>query len=276
MWTDPDIEGLLMMRADFTTHEFAPHVHDELVIAVTEGGGSEFRSRGIYEYAEPETVLVFNPGEPHSGRMGWSTRWRYRAFYLGDSVLTQFAEDLGVAREALPRFLTNKLDDRRLCRRFLALHETAERKGSILQKQTGLLSALAKLFAAHGCPAPSPPGLGNETSAVARIREYLSDNYDRHVALKDLARLTEISTFHLIRSFNKEVGLSPHAYLTQVRVRRARELLRRGTAPAEAAADVGFYDQSALNRHFKRVYGVTPGQYAGAMCASAPATRSGA
>ena len=274
MWADPDIRGLLMMRADFTTHAFAPHVHDELVIAVTEGGGSEFRSRGIRAYAEPETVLVFNPGEPHSGRMGWSERWRYRAFYLGDAVLVRFSEDLGVTPEALPHFLINKLEDRRLCRRFVALHKTAERKGSILQKQTELLSALASLFVTHGCPTPDLPSLGNEKSAVSRVREYLSDNHHRNIALKDLARLTEMSTFHLIRSFNKEIGLPPHAYLTQVRVRRARELLQQGTAPAEAAADVGFYDQSALSRHFKQVYGVTPGQYAGATCASAPAARS--
>lgn len=261
MWADPDIDGLLMMHADFTTHEFAPHVHDELVIAVTERGGSEFRSRGIYEHAEPGTVLAFNPGEPHSGRMGWSERWRYRAFYFGDAVLTQFADDLDIASEALPRFLTNKVKDRRLCRSFLALHGTAEHNGSLLQKQTELLSALASLFVGHGRPAPPLPSLGNETSAVAKVRAYLSDNYAQSVALKDLATLTEMSTFHLIRSFNKEIGLSPHAYLTQARVHRARELLQQGVAPADAATDVGFYDQSALSRHFKRIYGVTPGQY---------------
>lgn len=265
MWADPDIDGLLMMRADFTTHEFAPHAHDELVIAVTERGGSEFRSRGICEQAEPETILVFNPGEPHSGRMGWSERWRYRAFYLGDAVLEQFAEDLDVTLEAVPHFLTNKLKDRRLCQSFLALHSAAEHRGSILQKQTELLAALANLFAMHGCPAPTVPSLGDEKSVVSTVRQYLLDNYEQNVALKELAQLTEMSTFHLIRSFNKEIGLSPHAYLTQVRVRRARELLQHGAAPVQAAADVGFYDQSALNRHFKRIYGVTPGQYADAM-----------
>ncbi len=263
LWADPDMAGLMMMRADFTTHGYAPHFHEELVIAVTERGGSEFRSRGICEQAEPGTVLVFNPGEPHSGRMGWSERWRYRAFYLGDVVLEQFAEDLDVMPEALPHFLENKLQDRRLCQSFLALHSSAEHSGSILQKQTELLSVLANLFVTHGTPAPKLQGLGNEQSRISEVLQYLSDNYEDNVTLNELAQLSDMSTFHLIRSFNKAVGLSPYAFLTQVRVRRAREMLETGAPLAEVAAAVGLYDQSALNRHFKRVYGVTPGQYAG-------------
>lgn len=265
LWADADIDGLLMMRADFTTHEFAPHVHEELVIAVTERGGSEFRSRGVCEYAEPETVLVFNPDEPHSGKMGWSEQWRYRAFYLGDAVMAQFADDLEVAPRALPHFLSNKLKDRELCGRLIALHKMAEQHGSIVLKQTELLTALASLFVRHGTPAPKLQSLGNEQSRISKVLQYLSEHYEDNVTLNDLAQLSGMSTFHLIRSFNKAIGLSPHAFLTQVRVRRAREMLETGAPLAEVATAVGLYDQSALNRHFKRVYGVTPGQYAGAI-----------
>lgn len=265
LWADPDIDGLLMMHADFTTHEFAPHVHDELVIAVTERGGSEFRSRGVCEQAEPGTVLVFNPGEPHSGRMGWSEQWRYRAFYIGDAVLARFADDLEITPEALPHFVTNKLKDRQLCQCLLALHKVAELQGEILLKQTELLTALAGLFVRYGSLAPKLQVVGNEQSRVTEVLRYLADNYASNVTLNELAQISDMSTFRLIRSFNKVVGLSPHAFLTQVRVRRAREMLERGVKLAEAAAAVGLYDQSALNRHFKRVYGVTPGQYAGAL-----------
>jgi len=263
LWADRDIDGLMMMCADFTTHEFAPHVHDELVIAVTEEGGSEFLSRGVQEQAEPGTVLVFNPGEPHSGRMGWSRRWRYRAFYLREAALAGLACDLDLAPNALPGFLTNKLADRELFRRLLALHKTAEVRGSVLQKQSELLTVLAGLFVRHGAPAPARPD--NAPSRVSQVVQYLSECYAESVTLAELAQLAGMSSFHLIRSFNKALGLSPHAFLTQVRVRRARELLEAGARPAEVAPAVGLYDQSALNRHFKRVYGVTPGQYLAAL-----------
>ncbi len=50
------------MRADFTTHEYPPHIHEALVVAVTENGGSVVKSRGQVEEATPSTLFVFNPG----------------------------------------------------------------------------------------------------------------------------------------------------------------------------------------------------------------------
>ena len=64
------------------------------------------------------------------------------------------------------------------------------------------------------------------------------------------------------RAFRAAYGLPPHAYLTNLRVQRARELLDAGLRPAEVAAHVGFTDQAHLTRHFKRVVGVPPGAYA--------------
>jgi AraC-like DNA-binding protein len=68
--------------------------------------------------------------------------------------------------------------------------------------------------------------------------------------------------FHLCRAFRAQVGLPPHAYLTRLRIMRAKELLAAGVRPSEIAPRVGLYDQSQLNRHFRRIVGTTPGAYA--------------
>lgn len=265
VWADPDIGGLLMLRADFTTQGYAPHVHDELVIAVTEQGGSEFQSRGERQEAEPDTVLAFNPGEPHSGRMGASDRWRYRAFYFARDAMDAVAADLELAPGTLPYFAGNKLRDRALCRDLVALHDIAERRAPPLQKRARMVAALACLFARHGAPAPPRRRLGDERARIATVLDHMADRYADEIALGDLARVAGMSTFHLIRSFNKVVGLSPHAWLTQTRVSRALDLLKAGGRPADVAVAVGFYDQSALNHHFKRIHGTTPGQYVAAL-----------
>ena len=110
----------------------------------------------------------------HSGRMGWSDRWRYRAFYLGDAVLAQFADDLEVTPEALPYFLTNKLKDKRLCRKLVTLHVLSQENRSVLQKETELMTALAGLFVRHGSPAPQLHNVGDERTAISEVLEYLS------------------------------------------------------------------------------------------------------
>jgi AraC-like DNA-binding protein len=73
----------------------------------------------------------------------------------------------------------------------------------------------------------------------------------------------------LIGLFKRCLGLTPHAYLTQVRLGRACHYLRRGMPIAHVAAATGFYDQSALTRQFKRCYGITPLQFAKAASAVA-------
>ena len=262
LWSDRAAPGALMMRADFTTLEFAPHVHDELVIAVTEAGGSRFRSQGVEDHAEPETLLVFNPDEPHSGRVGDHACWRYRALYLSLPALSDAAQDLGMRAPRLPYFRDNKLTDPLLARRFVDLHRAFEEGDSTLAKSSALLEGLADLFARHGTPHYQPPTPGSERQIVARLIDYLAAHYSSDVTLPQLAELVGMTAFHVIRCFNRETGLSPHAYLIQLRLRAARRLLVQGRRPAEVAISVGFYDQSALNRHFRKTFGVTPGQYA--------------
>ena len=82
-----------------------------------------------------------------------------------------------------------------------------------------------------------------------------------HLTLADLAAAAGTTQFQLIGLFRRGTGLTPHAYLTQVRLGEACRLLRRGVPIADAAIAAGFYDQSALTRHFKRCYGMTPLQY---------------
>jgi AraC-like DNA-binding protein len=81
------------------------------------------------------------------------------------------------------------------------------------------------------------------------------------VTLQALARIAGLSAFHLCRVFRETVGMTPHAYQTHARVRRARSLLRAGLPITQAAAEAGFYDQAHLTRHFKRIVGLTPGRY---------------
>lgn len=265
LWGDAALPGTLLMHADFTNHEFAPHVHDELVIAVTERGGAVFDSRGISDQAEEGSVLVFNPGEPHAGRLGRSGRWRYRAFYLDQQALARVAEDLEMSSDAGSAFVTNKLHDPTLFATLHDLHAASQSDSSLLARESTLLAGMSRLYRRHGSPRPKDRRVGSEGSRIDRVAEFLQTQFAEPVSLAQLAELAEMSAFHLVRCFKKERGLPPHVFLTQIRLQQARRLLTEGRGLAETAAAVGFYDQSALNRHFKRVYGVTPGQFARAL-----------
>jgi AraC-like DNA-binding protein len=120
---------------------------------------------------------------------------------------------------------------------------------------------IGRLAARHG---KGLPATREDATAgiVARARAFLEANAGKPVRLHDLAAMAGVSLFHLIRCFQREVGMPPHAWLTQLRANRAREMLIAGESPASVAYLCGFCDQSHLTRTFRSMLGVTPGNYA--------------
>lgn len=261
-WNHPHIAGLSCLCADFKAHDYAPHSHDALVVAVTEAGGSEFRSRGEVHEATASELLVFNPAEPHSGRMARSRRWRYRGLYLTQVALQTLAGTLGI--KTVPYFTANVFRDADLIEMFLNLHHVlhAPREGTdgFLEHER-LIGSFGRLFHRHGSGGKQIPIASEDRKALSTIQALVRERYDQQLSLDDMGRLVNLTPFQLIRLFKRTFGLTPHAYLTQVRLKAAIREMRRGACIAQAALAAGFYDQSALSNHFKRAYGITPLQW---------------
>lgn len=111
------------------------------------------------------------------------------------------------------------------------------------------------------------PGL---SAPVRDALEHLLANYRSQVSLNDLAALTQRTPFQLIRSFRKELGVTPHAMLIRIRILRAKALLELGEPIAGVAVDLGFVDQTHFGRHFKRIHNETPGRFQSAIRARRP------
>ena len=186
---------------------------------------------------------------------------RFRVMYIPVSTLQQLVAEVAGRDIGKPFFAEPTILDRELIAQFLSLHQTLEGAANQLESQSRLLLTLGQLIATRSYR-PLLSTLGVEHAAVRRIREYLQDNYAHNVSVEELARLVELSPFHLIRVFTKQVGLTPHAYQTQIRIARAKALLLSGLPPAQVAQETGFYDQSHFGGNFKRLVGITPGRYA--------------
>jgi AraC-like DNA-binding protein len=182
--------------------------------------------------------------------------------YLKPDVLAQTATEVAGRGPELPFFAEPILSDRDLAAEFLGLHVALEGEAPQLEKDSRLLDVLSYLIVRHAGPAIVPGPTGKERRAVKLAKDYLEDGYARNVSLEELAAVVHLSPYHLTRVFKAEIGLPPHAYQTQARVRRAKDLLLRGWPVARVAHETGFFDQSHFSRHFKRLVGVSPGSYA--------------
>jgi len=95
---------------------------------------------------------------------------------------------------------------------------------------------------------------------VERARQVLHDRIAENVTLSELECASGLDRFQLLRRFKRDYGLPPHQYRTHLRIALARSYLAGGKPIAEIAAELGFYDQSQLHRHFRRIVGTTPGR----------------
>lgn len=102
-------------------------------------------------------------------------------------------------------------------------------------------------------------GLGQST--LRKVIDTVSARYDTDIGLVELAKVANMSQYHFLRMFKKSTGVTPHQYLIQHRLKRAKELISSGETNLQAVAKrVGFFDANHLKRHFRRVYGVSPSQ----------------
>lgn len=110
--------------------------------------------------------------------------------------------------------------------------------------------------------APADSSRAADRSQVAQeIKALLESRFDERITLRRIGRVFGLSSFQVLRLFQRHHGMSPFAYLGRIRIERAVEMLLDGEPIAGVAVAVGFVDQSHMTKHFKRHYGVTPVEY---------------
>jgi AraC family transcriptional regulator len=205
---------------------------------------------------------------------GIPTHWRWRGtksslhVYLPPELLERVAVEvfgLDPARGALPPLDALDCPQLVVAVRSVDAELMAGGVGGSLAAES-LANVLAVYLIRH-IVAPRRALHGRDgTLSRGRLRailEYIEEHLDAAPTLAEIAAVAGLNPYHFARQFKTATGLPPHQYLITRRVEEAKRLLRAGTdlSLAEVASQAGFYDQSQLAHHFKRLVGVTPGQY---------------
>jgi AraC family transcriptional regulator len=97
---------------------------------------------------------------------------------------------------------------------------------------------------------------------LRRAIEFMHDNFSRELALEEIASAAYLSEYHFARLFKHITGVTPHGYLANLRLERARKLLADTALPiSEIASMVGYQSQSHFSKMFRSVTGITPRAY---------------
>lgn len=282
-----DLPGASLAIAASHPAEQPRHVHDSLILGVVTAGVRRITTPDQNVCVPAGGVFALPPGlahacAPENGACSYLA-FSIEATALPPALAAQFAAPTALS-------LPLRIDDAELAAALTGLAEACLEPSGSLERQSLLAEVLERIAALaagqeqgaedeKALADPVRPGLevakdvedmhGAAASgaqelmrAVRRAQELLAAGPEAALSLPELAQACGVDMYALHRAFTRVLGLPPHAFQTHLRLRRAKALLRAGSAPGQAALEAGFCDQSHLNRHFARVVGLTPAQYA--------------
>ncbi|NVK17873.1 MAG: AraC family transcriptional regulator [Methylocystaceae bacterium] len=253
--------GIETLHAHFEGHAYDSHWHETYVIGLTESGVQQFDCRHKTHNSLEGGCFLSEPGEVHNGRAPCEGGFTYRTLYIPQGWLR---DQIGTLYEQMPdqfelSFNNTLCADQRLAAAtssaFLAKHLEDPK---IVQE--GCFDHMVHALTQHINWRQKKQGENGHNLAY-RIRDYLHDHMEEDILLQDVAREFGYDRFQINRAFKNAFHISPHVYLIQLRLARARTFLAKGMRASDVAHQLCFSDQSHLGRWFKRAYRLTPAAY---------------
>lgn len=254
-WRDPALPFIESRYATGSPACYAPHTHPTLSIGAIDSGHIVM-SHGAEQIALTSgSVIVIAPHQVHACNAAPGERWSYQMLYLDWPWVQAVAAEIGLPTHlSLPPALHDAPTYQAYCRLNTLLFSpaaNADKEAAVIDFLGDLLSR-GQPLAATATDAPVDLG---------PVKALLRERCEEAWPLAALADLASLSRYQLIRAFRADTGLTPHAWLLDLRINRAKELLRAGQPLAEVAHRLHFADQSHFQRVFKERVASTPKAY---------------
>ena len=241
-------------QASLSTACYHTHSHDEFSFGVIDAGIADYQNLNQRNCIGKGDTVLINPADAHSCNPK-AGDWSYRMLFVETSWVGQLQSELsGVdSIDYLPfsEVLNSSIAS---YQQFQQLFNLLLNESNPLVVESMLIQYLQQYFLAKKSEKTA-------SEHVRKVKEMISDQLNINHTLDDLVQVSGLSRFHLIRSFKACYGLSPHAYQLDERIKSAKTLLKSGHTLINISHDLGFSDQSHLQRNFKKRLAITPKKY---------------
>ncbi|CAN5841288.1 hypothetical protein BH18ACI4_BH18ACI4_10270 [soil metagenome] len=261
-------EGIKLSHYRFQAGDLPEHQHHDhlITLALSESCSGEIRTAsGFRTHGQTRgSICIIPSGQPFAATLESASE--HLAIYLAPSLVLRAARESRAGGRSVEVVEACSPSDPVISNVGLALF--AELKSEGLGGRL-YAESLANILAVHllrhytaGVGASREFSGGLSGPKLRRVLAFVADNYDSDLSLAELARVAGMSTFHFAREFKRTTGTTPHQYLIQFRVERAKGLLTGSELPlVEVSSRTGFSHQSHFTRLFRRLTGTTPQSY---------------
>jgi AraC-like DNA-binding protein len=238
---------------------FPNHFHEYYVIAYMEGGRRHLCCKGKEYKLSAGDLVLFNPRDNHYCTPIDGSILDYRALNLSPESMARAAREV-TGKDYIPYFTHNVVYQSEITKSICDVYELIVHNAPKLEKEEAFFFLLQQVFQEYSAPFAEVDILEPDPQ-LKTLCSYMEEHYEDNITLEELLAMTNYSKSYLLRSFTKQIGVSPYRYLQNVRLTKAKDLLEQGIAPIDAASMAGFSDQSHFTNFFKEFIGLTPKQY---------------
>lgn len=244
-----------MRQATNSSSCYTTHSHDEFSLGIIDSGEAYYKNGQHQHKITQGDLVTINPGDAHSCNP-FAGSWSYRMLFIDSDWLSSLQQQT---------FILNNHDSGGFAQHYLKgvqvepfnqLYQALKVDNSPMRCETLLIEYCLPLLGQDVIAEASA-----SSHKMGLLKDYIIDSLELNLPLSDYCQQLDLSPHHLIRSFKKYYGQSPHAFQLDQRIKRSRQLLKQGEGLAEIANQLGFADQSHFQRNFKQRTAVTPKFY---------------
>ncbi|MDO5115762.1 MAG: AraC family transcriptional regulator [Synergistaceae bacterium] len=255
LWRRKALRGIDFLTAkNLLAARASSHLHHGYTISIVEDGVLPMTFREFKLNLKPGDFLLLGPEVPHgfnfSSNVGGCS---YRTVFVKEDYLSDdLRQNISAEAATISCFSDHALwEDYLNIQRGVEAGSQSDIDG-IIRSSERLLSHMPDCVLSR---------MVVKSSHILAVKEYLKENYASAPNIEALAEIAHISPFYLMRLFKEEIGLSPHAYINQLRVNKAKEMMAEGLPLLQITYELGFTDQSHFSKTFLRITGVNPARY---------------
>lgn len=239
--------------------KFPNHFHEYYVIGFVEGGKRHLWCKGQEYDVSAQDLILFNPRDNHYCAPVNGEVLDYRAVNISTEVMAQAVREI-TGRQYEPFFTQNVVCRSDITQAVGEVYDAIVSQAPKLKKEETFFFLLEQVLQEYARPFDEID-VTEPDKQIQMLCTYMEEHFARNITLDELLSMTNFGKSYLLRSFTRQVGVSPYRYLQTVRLDRAKKFLEQGISPVDAADLSGFSDQSHFSHFFKEFIGLTPKQY---------------
>ena len=243
-------QNLPFVRHKFKKQQFKKHFHTSYSIGLIIDGAYKLDIENKQIVSKSGEIKVINPYELHIA--DGNVSWEYINFMPSSNFIKKLADEMCDNDNSCNiKFRTN-IKDKIATNLYLRVFNSLKKNIEYEENLIIFISYLLENYASNEFKVKQIP------ANIKNSLEYIHINFLQNLTLDELAKISNVSKYHFIKTFKKEIGLTPHQYILDLKLEYAIKLIKQKTPLSQIAYICGFSDQSHFIKSFKKYFGFTP------------------